>query len=108
MSYFEIEPVERAVRDEENRQVQKWGKQDHPSGTARPGDKELSDHYKAICQANGQEKDNWRDILAEEVFEAFAESEGPELVKELIQVIAVAKSWIKNMEDRDVRRHTDL
>lgn len=64
-----------AVDAERQRQLAKWGEQNHPDGTGRPGDRENADRMRAICKANGPAEDNWRDILAEEVAEAFAETD---------------------------------
>lgn len=93
-----------AVDDERQRQIAKWGEQFHPDGTGRPGDRENADRMRAICKANGPNEDNWRDILAEEIAEAFAET-NPELLRtELIQCAAVIQHWISNIERREVTR----
>ncbi|MBF8186936.1 NUDIX domain-containing protein [Nonomuraea sp. K274] len=42
----------------------------------------------------------WRHILAEEVFEAFAESDPGSLRAELIQVAAVAVKWVQALDHR--------
>jgi hypothetical protein len=93
-----------AVDAERIRQFAQWGRQTHPDGTGRPGDREQADHMRAICKANGPGADNWRDILAEEVAEAFAETD-PELLEiELIQCAAVISNWIDTIRSRSVQR----
>ena len=104
--------VERGAQDK------KWGQQDHPDGTGsderilthtdvnldlRTG-AELARIFKARCQGNSPEEDNWRDILLEEVFEAFAETDPAELRDELIQVAAVAASWVEAIDRRQADR----
>lgn len=83
------------IVDERARQDRKWGQQNHPNGTARPGARLLADYYRAVCQANGPLEDNWQDILLEEVFEALAEDEWPVLRRELVQAAAVIVQWIE-------------
>lgn len=82
-----------AVDAERQRQMEKWGDQQHPDGTGRPGDRQNADRMRAICKANGPGEDNWRDILAEEVAEAFAETDLERLVVELDQSAAVIAAW---------------
>lgn len=96
-----LTPIEIALSDvweERERQDKKWGQQDHPDGTGRPGSKELADYYRKVCSANSEGGDNWQDILTEEVFEAFAETEKAKLRNELVQVAAVATAWIEKID----------
>jgi hypothetical protein len=88
------------IDDERYRQDAKWGPQNHPDGTARPGDHGLSAWATAKCKANNKAQDNWRDILEEEVYEAFAEADPEKLRHELIQVAAVAVAWIESIDRR--------
>jgi hypothetical protein len=94
------------IAAERLRQNAKWGEQNHLDGTGRPGDAETAVLDRAKCKANGPDGpdvDNWRDILQEEVSEAFAETD-PELLRvELIQVAAVAAQWVEAI-DRRARR----
>ena len=86
---------------ERRAQIEKWGNQSHPDGTGLLGDKERAEHAKATCQglaAHG--KVSWRDILFEEVAEAFAEKDVDALRIELRQVGAVAAAWIEDIEER--------
>lgn len=88
------------VDAERQRQIAKWGEQHHPDGTGRPGDRETADRMRAICKANGPAEDNWRDILAEEIAEAFAETD-PELLRvELVQCGAVIAAWLADLDSR--------
>jgi hypothetical protein len=88
------------VLAEREYQYQQWGEQNHPDGTGRPGDRENADYMRAICKANGPAEDNWRDILAEEIAEAFAESEPGRLREELIQCAAVCVAWVEAIDSR--------
>lgn len=88
------------VDAERQRQIARWGHQSHPDGTGRPGDREEADRLRAACKANGPAEDNWRDILAEEIAEAFAETDPDLLRVELIQCAAVIQHWIHNIDDR--------
>jgi hypothetical protein len=90
------------IDDERIRQDRKWGEQNHPDGTARPSDTEAAAFMKAKCQVNSPEEDNWRDILEEEVYETFAESDPARIRHELIQVAAVAVAWIEAIDRRPV------
>jgi len=85
---------------ERNHQDQKWGRQDHPDGTARPSDREAAALMKAKCRLNSPEEDNWRDILEEEVYEVFAESDPAAVRHELIQVAATAVAWVEAIDRR--------
>lgn len=42
----------------------------------------------------------WRTILAEEVYEAFAETDPARLRHELVQVAAVAAAWVEDIDSR--------
>ncbi|MFE9812346.1 NUDIX hydrolase [Streptomyces sp. NPDC005548] len=88
------------VDAERQRQLKRWGDQTHFDGTGRPGDVEEADRLRALCAANGPAEDNWRDILAEEVAEAFAETDQDRLRTELVQCAAVIAAWILNIDRR--------
>lgn len=88
------------VLAERARQDAKWGPQNYPDGTARPGDQYVAEVLRNICKANGPGEDNWRDILAEEVGEAFAESDPAALRTELVQAAAVIVAWIEAIDRR--------
>lgn len=89
------------VWDERLRQDQRWGEQNHPDGTNLAEDtsradrvKELNDYYVKSDTLT------WRDILLEEVYEAFAESDPDRLREELVQVAAVAVAWVEAIDRR--------
>jgi hypothetical protein len=82
------------IFDEVSRQHAKYGVQSLPYGTGSQEDIELAKIAKARCKANTPAEDNWRDILNEEITEAFAESNPKRLREELIQVSAVAMQWV--------------
>lgn len=88
------------VLKERGRQDAKWGEQNHPDGTGRPGSREDADRFRAACKANGPDQDNWQDILTEEVAEAFAETDPAKLRAELVQVAAVAMAWVEAIDRR--------
>ncbi len=95
---------------ERERQDEKWGEQNHPDGTG-PGvlflrnpdmtHAEAEVIFGTRCRTNTPAEDNWRDILMEEVAEAFAEDDPFKLRKELVQVAAVAAQWIEAIDRRE-------
>jgi hypothetical protein len=92
------------VDTERQNQIRQWGDQSHPDGTGRPGDRQLADHFRSVCKANGPQDDNWRDIAAEEAAEAFAETDWSKLREELIQLSAVLAAWVSDGD----RRHEGI
>lgn len=97
-----IDQVAHLTQKEEERQDERWGRQDHPDGTG-PTPTNLFHRNKAQDLtkknfANGV--GTWRDILTEEVTEAFAEEDSEKLKEELIQVAAVAQQWVRAIERR--------
>lgn len=89
------------VEGERLRQLFKWGVQNHPHGSiGTSDDRAAADRAKARCQANGPGEDNWRDILDEEVAEAYAALTDAELRAELVQVAAVCVAWIETIDRR--------
>lgn len=78
----------------------KWGPQRGLDfGTGRPGDREMAAAAKARCDAM-EGAGNWRDILDEEVCEAFAETDPARVREELVQVAAVCAAWIEDIDRR--------
>ncbi|TIH27052.1 hypothetical protein, partial [Subtercola vilae] len=121
----ESEAIAVEVQAERDRQDQKWGEQNHPDGTGPSrmilGDLKYTkafDGHRGISLATAsadvlagcakQVTDSaakqgnvfWQDILLEEVFEAFAESDTSKLRTELIQVAAVAQQWVEAIDRR--------
>lgn len=96
--------AERAVQDA------RWGEQNHPDGTGpdirlhdggRWNSRYIADLYRSWCNsAAARGKLTWKDILTEEVFEAFAEDDPARLRAELLQVAAVAAAWAQAIDRR--------
>ncbi|MEV4112813.1 NUDIX domain-containing protein [Nonomuraea sp. NPDC049695] len=87
--------AERAAQDA------RWGMQILPDGTGDEGTVAESDrarHETEAAAAGGVL--TWRHILAEEVMEAFAETDPERLRAELIQVAAVAVKWTQALDRR--------
>ena len=86
------------IAAERERQDERWGEQNHPDGTG-PGfaiDAKRARHNCNLAASLGLV--SYRDILNEEVFEAFAESDPDKLRHELVQVAAVAVAWIEKLD----------
>jgi hypothetical protein len=87
---------------ERGRQDTKFGEQNPPDGTGlSEQDTYWADLARERCQEafrNG--KGTWRDILLEEVAEAFAELDIVKLRVELVQVAAVAVAWVEAIDRR--------
>jgi hypothetical protein len=86
------------VADERVAQHLKWGVQHWPGGTATsPDDKVMADEAKRATGIAMHVGDiTWRDILIEEVLEAFAEGEWSKLRVELVQSAAVIAAWVED------------
>ena len=87
------------IKSEVSRQVDLWGEQNHPDGTGLPGDSDRAERFKTLMKvlaSSGQL--TWRDILYEEVLEVFDATDAQDLRIELIQVAAVAVSWVKAID----------
>jgi hypothetical protein len=85
---------------ERERQLVKWGPQQHPDGTSI-GHAEAANHYRALADVRAARGAlTWLDILLEEVFEAAAETGAEALRAELVQVGAVATAWIEDIDKR--------
>lgn len=99
--------VEDVLR-ERNRQRVKWStpddpddSRDLPDGTGQPGDPLRAMLAKQATDANAENGTiSWRDILTEEVCEAYAETDPDLLRAELIQVAAVAVKWVEAIDRR--------
>lgn len=86
------------IADERERQDEKWGEQNHPDGTG-PGYRAAAFEARQRCdRAARLGLVTYKDILEEEVYEAFAETDVDELRAELIQVAAVAVAWIDKLD----------
>lgn len=86
---------------EREQQDIRWGEQNHPDGTYQ----EVFEYEAALAKQRCADAVRisvltWQLILAEEVAEAFAESDPVKLREELIQVAAVATCWIEAIDRR--------
>jgi hypothetical protein len=90
------------IKAERQRQAEKWGEQNFPDGTnTSQADRRFADEARQICKLHAlYDKVTWRDILSEEVLEAFAEDDPRKLRAELIQVAAVAVQWVEAIDRR--------
>ena len=91
-----------AVLNELEYQVLKWGEQHHPIGNS------FTEFHKVVIAAtraaDKAARDGtltWYEILREEFYEAFAEEENSYVVNELVQIIAVCFSIIRDIEQTD-------
>lgn len=92
------------VRTERYAQEAKWGEQNHPDGTGDEGSRRVAEMARAITDRRAREGTvTYRDILREEVYEAFGESDPARLREELVQVAAVAVAWVEKI-DREAAR----
>lgn len=92
--------VDDALEEVDN-QIDKWGVQHHPDGTGTEVDRRLAETAKSLCDTAAKHGSvTWKDIMLEEVREAFAESDKALLRAELVQVIAVGISWIADIDGR--------
>jgi hypothetical protein len=89
----------------------KWGEQNHPDGTGddvRLFDLDALPTFGVCARIARNDTDErvtdqrseWAPILLEEVFEALAEDDPARLRVELVQVAAVAVSWIEAIDRR--------
>ena len=83
-------------------QDERWGEQNHPDGTCLAEDIRIAETAKSRNDYFvEQDVLTWRDILWEEVAEAFAEKDPDRLREELIQVAAVATQWAAAIDRRE-------
>lgn len=96
-----MDEVLQEIRAERARQTERWGEQNHPDGTGGV----FRRHAAAVARNAYQDAVRYgtltyRDILEEEVAEAFAEEDPAKLRAELVQVAAVAVQWIEAIDRR--------
>lgn len=95
-----IGQVVSAIRAEMSRHIDLWGEQSHPDGTSTLYNTEVRT-WKDINNSAAEHGDlTWTGILLEEVYEALAETDPALLRVELLQVAAVAGSWVKDLDTR--------
>jgi hypothetical protein len=98
-----MENIFEEIKAERKRQNEKWGEQNHPmiffsaakNETRLQIEEKLKEH-----RNNCDIKDfcTWFDILMEEIYEAFLESEPEKQREEMIQVAAVAVQIIEYLD----------
>jgi len=95
--------VSEEVLNERRAQNAKWGEQDHLNGTdGRDQNVHNANTARWLTDAHAKAGTlTWRDILDEEVQEAFAEFDPRKLRIELLQVAAVASAWVEAIDRRD-------
>ncbi|HWD07075.1 MAG TPA: hypothetical protein VG674_31995 [Amycolatopsis sp.] len=110
-----MDPTHRVLADvvgERRMQVSQWGpEQTHPHGTGHPHDRMIADYLRELVDDgygraaaggpdgyDGKLGPTWREILLEEVGEAFAERDLLNLRAELLQVAGVAVAWIEDID----------
>jgi hypothetical protein len=89
------------IADERARQDTKWGVQNHPFSNETITDisSVLVESFKQTCEATAKSGTiTWYDILAEEFYEAFAETDVDKQIEEMTQVAAVAVAIIESLE----------
>ena len=86
------------IHEERVAQLRKWGVQHWPGGTNTSSDDgQMAREAKRVTDAAMVIGDvTWRDILVEEMLEAFAESEWPKVRGELVQAAAVIAAWVED------------
>lgn len=93
------------VHGEREAQDEKWGPQNHPDGTGSRDYAGMADEARTACDDKHKSgRGTWADILKEEFYEALAESDPVRLRDELIQVAAVAVSWVEAIDRRGAER----
>jgi hypothetical protein len=92
------------VAAERRRQDERWGEQNHDDGTGTERGAFVARVLRRACDRRHAEGvGTWADILAEEVGEAFGESDPAALRTELVQVAAVAVAWAGAIDRRQGR-----
>lgn len=87
------------VLQEMKRQIKLFGVQHLPPGTGHDIDKILLERAREDferAQANGML--SWRDVLREEYHEVLAEQDPVKIREELVQVMAVCASWVRDID----------
>ena len=101
--YYQAAPVQHwiisDVLGERVRQDAKWGEQNHPNGTSSDAAATArADAARQACQdAAERGQVTWRLIAAEELAEAFAETDLDALYTEVVQSMAVLMNWAEHL-----------
>jgi len=89
------------VANERANQERLWGTQRHPNGTSitfKPLADSARNTRKAAAVKGG---DTWVNIMREEVWEAFSETDRAALRNKIIQAIAVGVAWVECLDEQD-------
>lgn len=99
---FDRRVILHQIVDERKRQDEKWGADRNlPDGTNKAIFRRNRELSKELCDTAVKTGAlDWRDILAEEFWEACAEEDPVLLRAELIQVAAVAVAWAEAIDRR--------
>lgn len=90
-----------AIHDERDRQETLWGQQNLRDGTGSVQDQDAAKLQRGKTSRLARTGAlTYRDVLEEEVKEAFAERDSGALQEELIQVAAVCVAWIECIKRR--------
>jgi len=96
-----MNPILVEIQAERDAQDSKWGEQNHPDGTGGGNSLAAAAGARMACQLAAADGTlTWRDVMREEVGEAFAETDPAKLRTELIQVAAVAAAWVEAIDRR--------
>jgi predicted house-cleaning noncanonical NTP pyrophosphatase (MazG superfamily) len=96
-----LEKVLADITAERAAQDRMWGVQEFPDGTG-PAFAGAADKAKDDCaDAWSRGELTWRHVLAEEFYEALAETDPEPLRNELVQTAAVAVKWIQSLDRRN-------
>jgi len=96
-----VGPFAEEVDHERQRQLGLWGDQRHPDGTGGLFLVNMAVTLRAECQEAAERGEvTWRQILMEELAEAFAETDRAKLTVELVQAAAVIAAWISDLNRR--------
>lgn len=97
----DVESIISDVLQEVQNQVDRWGNQKYPDGTGSPAFGAMADAARKACDRADQEQTTtWLHIAREEFWEAMAEQDKDRLRQELVQLIAVGVSWVKDIDSR--------
>ncbi|WP_240809981.1 nucleoside triphosphate pyrophosphohydrolase [Actinomadura sp. WMMA1423] len=91
------------VAAEREAQDRMWGVQEFPDGTGSAFTARAEEAKQECATAGSRGELTWRHILAEEFFEALAETDPGNLRGELVQTAAVAVQWIQSLDRRYCR-----
>lgn len=84
---------------ERQRQLAKFGDQQHPDGTGTTEYAAAAGRFRAACDRNAGSP-LWSFVLLEGVYEALAETDPAKLRAELVQSGAVIAAWISDLDRR--------